>query len=185
MTNTININTLVREINADDDGIQLVYTVTAQNGVWLTLTTDDGIEAKARKGEIFGDNPAYEIITLDDLADIEDEEAEDEEATSKMSKQLERYRKGYVPTIAASGRKSLSNGDDLAQALETYPLDALYATVADIFEIDLQTQYAHLNLGSQRMNLGNRMRAAFNKVEHPKHDLVGQWVKARLETINS
>lgn len=178
-TNTTLINTMVREINADEDGIQLVYTVTEQNGAWLTLTTEDGVTAKARKNEILGDAPAYEVVTADQIE--EDQDDEDGEAQNKMAKQLQKYRTAYVPTIAASGRKSLSNGDALAKALEGMLIQDLYAAANSILGQQFEDRYGHLNMGSQRMNLGNRIRAALKKEDHEAHQAAVEWLEAALE----
>ena len=128
----------------------------------------------------------------DDLVDgLEDEdfevedEAEDEEAESKMAGQLRKYRELYVPTIAASGRKSLSNGDTIAMALEMHELDGLYQVVAALTDMDCTEKYAHLNVGSQRMNLGNRLRAAYMKEDHKHHTAVKEWADVRAEGMKA
>lgn len=63
----------------------------------------------------------------------------------------------------AGGHVSVHNGDEVAMKLIGKDLDAVYAAAAKALkenEADLRTKYAHLNPGMQRMNLGNRMRAA-------------------------
>ena len=80
-------------------------------------------------------------------------------------------RTKYETTRSASGAKSLSNGDSVAQALEGLELDEVYGIaegflvfplkvrgepVSDVSE--LKEAYADLNDGMQRMNIGNRMR---------------------------
>lgn len=69
----------------------------------------------------------------------------------------------YVKATTASGNTSLNCGDDLAKKLAGKDLDAVYKLAAktlDVPEKDLRSRYAKLNVGMQRMNLGNRMRAA-------------------------
>lgn len=69
----------------------------------------------------------------------------------------------YETVIAASGNTSLDCGDPLAAALRGKSLDDVYKAAAKELrepEADLRKRYAHLNPGMQRMNLGNRMRAA-------------------------
>ena len=66
----------------------------------------------------------------------------------------------------AGGNPSVDNGDALAKALRGAELDAVYAQAAKALgvpEAELRTRYAGLNPGMQRMNLGNRMRAAAKK----------------------
>ncbi len=70
----------------------------------------------------------------------------------------------------AGGHASVDSNDELAQKLRGLSIDEVYKHAADVLkepEADLRTKYAHLNTGMQRMNLGNRMRAAVMKVNAP------------------
>lgn len=119
---------------------------------------------------------------------IETEEAlEDAEITeNNMSSNMSKYRKGYKADVTVTGNRTMHNGDEVAMELNTTHLDDIYTMVAE--EIDavgaefvlskrvlkgykaametpelttllwLQERYGHLNLGSQRMNLGNILR---------------------------
>ena len=63
----------------------------------------------------------------------------------------------------SGGHVSVNNGDEIAQKLLGKDLDQVYAMAAKALkedEADLRSKYGHLNVGMQRMNLGNRMRAA-------------------------
>ena len=63
----------------------------------------------------------------------------------------------------AGGHVSVNNGDDIAKKLLGKDLDQIYTMAAKALkedEADLRKKYKHLNPGMQRMNLGNRMRAA-------------------------
>lgn len=63
----------------------------------------------------------------------------------------------------AGGNISVDCGDKLAVKLRGMSLEQVFAEAAMVLgekESDLRTKYAHLNPGMQRMNLGNRMRAA-------------------------
>lgn len=63
----------------------------------------------------------------------------------------------------AGGHVSVDSGDAMATKLRGKSLDEVYAMAAATLkepEKDLRTKYAALNVGMQRMNLGNRMRAA-------------------------
>lgn len=69
----------------------------------------------------------------------------------------------YVKAKTAAGNTSLHNGDDLAKKLEGKDLDTVYKLAAKALEVPestLRSRYKKLNPGMQRMNLGNRMRAA-------------------------
>lgn len=69
----------------------------------------------------------------------------------------------YVPAKTAEGNTSLNCGDATAKSLAGKTLDDVYklaAKATGIAEKALRSKYAKLNPGMQRMNLGNRMRAA-------------------------
>lgn len=68
----------------------------------------------------------------------------------------------YVAVKSAGGNSSLDCGDDLATKLRGMELDEVYALASKKLELPekvLRARYANLNVGMQRMNLGNRMRA--------------------------
>ena len=69
----------------------------------------------------------------------------------------------YVQVKTAAGNTSLSCGDATAKQLQGLEIDEVYSKAAKALDIpvkDLKKRYGHLNVGMQRMNLGNRMRAA-------------------------
>jgi hypothetical protein len=70
----------------------------------------------------------------------------------------------YQDARTSTGTKSLNNGDVVAEALTGMTLSEVQ-TLADSFigENDFRTRYAKLNLGMQRMNIGNRLRGAISK----------------------
>jgi len=67
----------------------------------------------------------------------------------------------------AAGNASVHCNDETAQKLLGKTLDECYAIAAevcapDVTEDDLRAKYGHLNLGMQRMNLGNKIRGVLN-----------------------
>jgi hypothetical protein len=85
--------------------------------------------------------------------------------------------KAYAPqyhkdneTKTSGGNPSVDNDDEVAQKLRGKDLDAVYGVVAkalktkdqtaEAVEKELRARYKGLNVGMQRMNLGNRFRAA-------------------------
>jgi len=73
-------------------------------------------------------------------------------------------RERYTTSRTASGAKSLSNGDDIAKALEGLPIVSLYEVADKLFvENEFRANYGKLNTGMQRMNLGNRIRGFVSK----------------------
>ena len=70
---------------------------------------------------------------------------------------LSNYEKAKAP----GGGTSYHNGDAVAEKLAGKSLDEVYSTAAKVLKEDekaLKAKYKHLNVGMQRMALGNRMR---------------------------
>jgi hypothetical protein len=89
-------------------------------------------------------------------------EVEDKKPTYKMSTHIKQYRGNYKTSKSAAGGKSLNNGDSVAKLLGALsPKQVCILATKVVFECpDLVAKYAHLNPGQQRMNAGNRIRAA-------------------------
>ena len=101
------------------------------------------------------------------------------EDTKTESEQLIKIkRENYVTARTSSGGKSLHNDDTVARGLAGLNIDELYAIAgkflafplkvskATIEGVDeLETAYGNLNVGMQRMNLGNRIRARVTKID--------------------
>lgn len=94
-----------------------------------------------------------------------------------MSSTLAKYRQmpdHYKPTTSYTGRKSLSIGDTVANFLDGMsPEEVLQAAerILGLEENELTEKYAHLNPGQQRMNGGNRIRAALKRGDIKADDL--------------
>lgn len=91
---------------------------------------------------------------------------------------LKKYAPEYVKggpkgdAKTAAGNKTVDNGDKLAAKLRGMDLDDVYKMAAETLNAALEdgeakvtvaglkTKYGKLNVGMQRMNLGNRMRGA-------------------------
>lgn len=80
------------------------------------------------------------------------------------------YKRSKIEAVVvdADGKKTkkakavVDNGDSIAELLRGKALDAVYQLVAKrsgVAESDLRSRYSHLNVGMQRMNLGNKLRA--------------------------
>jgi hypothetical protein len=66
----------------------------------------------------------------------------------------------------AGGNPSVDSGDKIAIRLRGKTLDEVYKEAAEALgetQKELKAKYAHLNIGMQRMSLGNRIRAAGKK----------------------
>jgi hypothetical protein len=74
---------------------------------------------------------------------------------------IAKYRDQYVKGKTADGKTTIDNGDEVAELLRGKDLEQTYAVVAKQTKTpieELKTKYQHLNVGQQRMNLGNRLR---------------------------
>lgn len=87
----------------------------------------------------------------------------------------------YVEGRSASGAKTQHSGDDVAKILNGATVEEaanLAGLVLDEKPADLLAKYAHLNVGQQRMNLGNRIRGAVNRLNKEE---AGKGTKALVE----
>lgn len=88
-------------------------------------------------------------------------------ALTRMVAGREHDISSYEKSKSASGHTSYDNGDDVATKLRGKTLDEVYAFASSKLkepEKDLRAKYKKLNVGMQRMSLGNRLR----KVLQPK-----------------
>ena len=88
-------------------------------------------------------------------------------------------REKYVTSRTASGTKSLNNNDDVAQLLTGLSVDAVHAIATECLDMDTSEKYGHLNVGMQRMNVGNRLRGFVNPKEMPE----GETYESRLAWV--
>ena len=77
-------------------------------------------------------------------------------------------RDRYTTTKTASGAKSLNNGDEVATVLDGLHVDELFTIGKEILGEDFAEKYAKLNVGMQRMNMGNRLRAKVRSIDADK-----------------
>ncbi len=85
-------------------------------------------------------------------------------AKTRIAADVSKYQKSK----SASGSVSLNNGDRVATAMNGLTLDEAYDLAAEVATVpvdELKAKYAHLNIGQQRMNLGNRIRGVLNKLD--------------------
>lgn len=127
-----------KPIKANKRPGKAVVTKTAAKGKTKTATKAKGaIKAKARK-------PAGDRLVPIDLENY---------TVDKVKK-------------TAGGNPSIDSDDKIAQMLRGKPLDQVYVLVASKLEDttvgQLKAKYGKLNLGMQRMNLGNRLRGVLN-----------------------
>lgn len=86
--------------------------------------------------------------------------------TKTMSSTLSKYRAKYEPSISANGRKSLNTGDLFARLVSGASAPEVCALADAIMATEKghhAARYSKLNIGQQRMNSGNRVRAAIKR----------------------
>ncbi len=72
----------------------------------------------------------------------------------------------YVKGVSGSGKKTMRTNDHVAESLDGFTLDEVYRVASELTdtpEKEYRDKYSHLNVGMQRMNLGNRIRGAIAK----------------------
>lgn len=82
-------------------------------------------------------------------------------------------RDRYQTTRTAAGSKSLHSGDEVALTLDGLNVEDLYKISDKILGEDFRERYAKLNVGMQRMNLGNRIRAKVKAIDAENEKLKG------------
>lgn len=100
-------------------------------------------------------------------AHLAEEAGDDEELTAgqRMARHLVRYRQQYQKCSAYSGNPSANNGDGIAGLLAGCDPNEAIKLAEKLLDMQgqLQAKYEHLNPGQQRMNAGNRIRAAIKR----------------------
>jgi len=135
-------------------------TIAAVKGRWVKLADGRNVSrAEAAEGA---------DAWLEAALDADDEDLDDDEAGNPgtMSGTLLKYRKRYVKAVSYTKGATLDNGDELATALRGLsPADVCAIADAVYGEIPGShfARYEHLNIGSRRMNAGNRIRGAIRK----------------------
>lgn len=92
-------------------------------------------------------------------------------AVRKIGKSVVRNFASYTKHKTATGNASYDNNDPVAAKLRGMDLSAIYAEASKVLGVtqkDLHTKYDHLNVGMQRMNLGNRIRGASKTADAAK-----------------
>ena len=89
-----------------------------------------------------------------------DEGTTEEETGTKLEfKKID----NYVAGVSGSGKRTKNNGDAIATALNGMTLEEV-EQLATRMKVE-HNDYTHLNVGMQRMNIGNAIRGAVNKAE--------------------
>ena len=149
--------------------------IIAKNGGWTTVRAiGNAKHIKLRNGELSGHTVVDAPITR---AYIAKADQSDKAPRSKLPIEERKngvVYSGYLPqyvaysTVTKSGdvKRSIDKGDAVALALRPMTLDQVIAHVAkacDVSQVSLRERFGHLNVGMQRMNLGNMLRKALKE----------------------
>lgn len=148
-------------LNEEGEELEIVSI----KGRWVKLSDDSNV-SRATAAE-------WRQAYLDERPE-EEEADEGEEAEGKMSETLRKYRTLYVPNTSCNGNASVDNGDEVAEILRGRTPDEICAIADHLFGELPGThweKYQHLNLGSRRMNAGNRIRALIRRGDKTIADL--------------
>lgn len=162
-----------------------IVTIVSVNGGWTQIQKPDGTEMKVRNGAltpVVVTTPAPATPSKEakmtaaaatatkptpPVREARPAHFVSEVAPGKIAKiastafNLDKYFVSDIKT--PTGRRTIDCADEVAQGLRGADIDTVYAQAAETLEIaeaDLRSQYGHLNIGMQRMNLGNRIRGA-------------------------
>jgi hypothetical protein len=124
-------------------------------GAWTNVRPRSGDEKSVRNGQL-SDPPKPES-----KPEPQRKSKPSNESNGKVALRPDRSRYTVGAAETATGRKTIDIGDATAELLRGKALYEIYRLAAaklDEGEDGLRARYQHLNLGMQRMNLGNRLR---------------------------
>lgn len=160
--NTANIEQLVMLAGS-------VAKIISVSGGWTTLDTESGDQLKVRNGTI-------RPLTQEEFSQIKVKKMNEErQARQVMPARViapgeKRAKIGniefdmsgyYISDRKANGRRSVDCNDGVAEMLRNASIEEIYEIASretGISVEELQSKYAKLNTGMQRMNLGNVIR---------------------------
>lgn len=166
----------VGKINKFDD--KFVWFESALDGQEVRISRQEAYKATAEefKAEATKYVPTSEETPLEATeatnselsADEEDRLEQLAEEAGEAAKSIIKaeYKERYVKAKAASGKSSRHSGDPVAVALEGKSLEECFEYVAEAMgesPEDYAARWAHLNMGQQRMCVGNRLRTFLKK----------------------
>ena len=149
--------------------------IIAKNGGWTTARViGNAKHFKLRNGDLSGHTTVDAPITRAYIA-----KAEKSTKAPRAKLPIEERKNGvvysgYLPqyqaysTVTKSGevKRSIDKGDAVAIALRPMTLEQVIAHVSKatgISQVGLRERFGHLNVGMQRMNLGNMLRKALKE----------------------
>ena len=153
----------------------LLVEIIAVTGGWTTVRDFNGVDTlKVRNGAL------SKLTTLSDtVAELAIAQVAKSDKAPRSKLPIEERKNGvvysgYLPqyvaysTVTKSGdvKRSIDKGDAVALALRPMTLEQVVAHVSKatgISQVSLRERFGHLNVGMQRMNLGNMLRKALKE----------------------
>lgn len=155
-----------------------IVKIISTNGGWTTVKLQNGTEKKVRNGALSEVPKQPKETKMQAQAETKQAPTPPRRepapahfvgdvAPGKVAKigetefNLDRYFVSDVKT--PTGRRTIDCADDVAEKLRGQVIDEVYTEAAEALETtveELKAKYGHLNIGMQRMNLGNRIRGA-------------------------
>ena len=157
--------------------------VISTNGGWTSIRAQDGAERKVRNGEL-----TEPVALTGEVAKLAERKAAKVAKTPKAPKTPKARREPMPLSERKNGKvdalylqfyqkvkaqrgdrvvRTMDNGDLVAQKMRDLTLQQVYTHAAKVLstsERALRERFEHLNLGMQRMNLGNMVRRAMKGV---------------------
>lgn len=134
---------------------------------WSYVEFPSGMQRNVRTKELIEIKDPVQTVTLQEALQEELAMSENTPAMTSGNRSVKNSTYNvskYVRTKSSSGNMTLHNGDNVAEQLVGLNIEQVYDHVSRVMEVDineLKDKYAHLNVGMQRMNLGNRLRAYY------------------------
>lgn len=159
----------------DDNPMPAPNDVIKSRMAWIDGTyrqTPDGTWEFVAPGYVAQDtisqDEAQETISEAEQAQDEDEDEAQDEADEDLTegqligRHLRGYARGYIDGVNAAGTKTKTNGDGLAAVLLLLTPEQVGMLAGPLLGLS-PALYDDKNSGMQRMNWGNRLRAALKK----------------------
>ena len=150
----------------------LQVEIVAVTGGWTTVRDINGVETlKVRNGALskhttLSDTVAELAIAKATKAPRSKLPIEDRKNGVVYSGYLPQYVSYSTVTKSGDVKRSIDKGDAVALALRPLTLEQVVAHVSKatgISQAGLRERFGHLNVGMQRMNLGNMLRKALKE----------------------
>lgn len=151
-----------RYLTHEDGRVEQVGLISIAKG-WSTIMLPDGVTTKVRNSKLNENPPVAAGNTKEETSTMSTKsraKTAKREGAVHLKPNLDNYKQHEIKT--PSGRHVIDVDDPIAKQLRGKDLNEVYELAAkklDTSSGSLKNKYKHLNLGMQRMVLGNMLRA--------------------------